>query len=184
MGVALSPGWRAASQEETARLQDSTPIVRTRVQWLSSSVSPLVFVSLIHFQTLEVDVLGFWGGDLSNSFFSFWNSPILFALETLGRIRCLLGPRSPVHLFRATVPSFTCLADLPGGGGLEACRPSPSNSVFLGKTLIKVSEAEKRLGAAERDFIHTASLSFLTPLRNFLEGDWKTISVRRLGPLL
>lgn len=47
-----------------------------------------------------------------------------------------------------------------------------------GKTLIKVSEAEKRLGAAERDFIHAASINFLTPLRNFLEGDWKTISVR------
>ncbi|KAG8512808.1 Endophilin-B2 [Galemys pyrenaicus] len=45
-----------------------------------------------------------------------------------------------------------------------------------GKTLIKVAEAEKRLGAAERDFIHTASINFLTPLRNFLEGDWKTIS--------
>uniref|UniRef100_A0A8D1B321 Endophilin-B2 n=1 Tax=Sus scrofa TaxID=9823 RepID=A0A8D1B321_PIG len=49
-----------------------------------------------------------------------------------------------------------------------------------GKTLIKVAEAEKRLGAAERDFIHTASINFLTPLRNFLEGDWKTISERRL----
>ncbi|XP_048200394.1 endophilin-B2 isoform X6 [Perognathus longimembris pacificus] len=48
-----------------------------------------------------------------------------------------------------------------------------------GKTLIKVSEAEKRLGAAERDFIHTASISFLTPLRNFLEGDWKTIAKER-----
>lgn len=58
-----------------------------------------------------------------------------------------------------------------------------SNSVFSGKTLIKVAEAEKRLGAAERDFIHTASINFLTPLRNFLEGDWKTISVRDLGPL-
>nr|KAF6434438.1 SH3 domain containing GRB2 like, endophilin B2 [Molossus molossus] len=33
-----------------------------------------------------------------------------------------------------------------------------------GKTLIKVAEAEKRLGAAERDFIHTASINFLTPL--------------------
>ncbi|XP_016819349.1 endophilin-B2 isoform X4 [Cricetulus griseus] len=52
-------------------------------------------------------------------------------------------------------------------------------STPYGKTLIKVSEAEKRLGAAERDFIHTASLSFLTPLRNFLEGDWKTISKER-----
>uniref|UniRef100_A0A3Q1MCB6 Endophilin-B2 n=1 Tax=Bos taurus TaxID=9913 RepID=A0A3Q1MCB6_BOVIN len=49
-----------------------------------------------------------------------------------------------------------------------------------GKTLIKVAEAEKHLGAAERDFIHTASINFLTPLRNFLEGDWKTISVRSL----
>nr|XP_004671840.1 endophilin-B2 isoform X6 [Jaculus jaculus] len=48
-----------------------------------------------------------------------------------------------------------------------------------GQTLIQVSEAEKRLGAAERDFIHAASISFLTPLRNFLEGDWKTISKER-----
>ncbi|XP_023586568.1 endophilin-B2 isoform X4 [Trichechus manatus latirostris] len=48
-----------------------------------------------------------------------------------------------------------------------------------GKTLIKVAEAEKRLGGAERDFIHTASINFLTPLRNFLEGDWKTISKER-----
>ncbi|XP_066112088.1 endophilin-B2 isoform X1 [Saccopteryx bilineata] len=48
-----------------------------------------------------------------------------------------------------------------------------------GKTLIKVAEAEKRLGAAERDFIHTASINFLTPLRNFLEGDWKTITKER-----
>ncbi|XP_047380011.1 endophilin-B2 isoform X11 [Sciurus carolinensis] len=48
-----------------------------------------------------------------------------------------------------------------------------------GTTLVKVSEAEKRLGAAERDFIHAASVSFLTPLRNFLEGDWKTISKER-----
>lgn len=46
-----------------------------------------------------------------------------------------------------------------------------------------MAEAEKRLGAAERDFIHTASINFLTPLRNFLEGDWKTISVRDRGPL-
>ncbi|XP_038600944.1 endophilin-B2 isoform X12 [Tachyglossus aculeatus] len=48
-----------------------------------------------------------------------------------------------------------------------------------GKTLTKVSEAEKQLGAAERDFIHSASISFLTPLRNFLEGDWRTISKER-----
>ncbi|KAM9218029.1 endophilin-B2 isoform 3-T3 [Leptosomus discolor] len=48
-----------------------------------------------------------------------------------------------------------------------------------GKTLIKVGETQRRLGAAERDFIHCASLNFLTPLRNFLEGDWRTISKER-----
>lgn len=49
----------------------------------------------------------------------------------------------------------------------------------VGKTLIKVGETERRLGGAERDFIHGASINFLTPLRNFLEGDWRTISVRK-----
>ncbi|XP_029855302.1 endophilin-B2 isoform X5 [Haliaeetus albicilla] len=48
-----------------------------------------------------------------------------------------------------------------------------------GKTLIKVGETQRRLGAAERDFIHSASINFLTPLRNFLEGDWRTISKER-----
>ncbi|XP_031986681.1 endophilin-B2 isoform X2 [Corvus moneduloides] len=48
-----------------------------------------------------------------------------------------------------------------------------------GKTLIKVGETQRRLGAAEREFIHSASINFLTPLRNFLEGDWRTISKER-----
>uniref|UniRef100_A0A7N6AUM1 Endophilin-B1 n=1 Tax=Anabas testudineus TaxID=64144 RepID=A0A7N6AUM1_ANATE len=45
-----------------------------------------------------------------------------------------------------------------------------------GNTLMKVGECEKRLGAAEREFLQTSAISFLTPLRNFLEGDWRTIS--------
>lgn len=49
--------------------------------------------------------------------------------------------------------------------------------IVAGKTLIKVGETQRRLGAAEREFIHSASINFLTPLRNFLEGDWRTISV-------
>ncbi|XP_056131559.1 endophilin-B2-like isoform X2 [Lampris incognitus] len=48
-----------------------------------------------------------------------------------------------------------------------------------GKTLIKVSECERRLGEAQRDFLQSSSISFLTPLRNFLEGDWRTISKER-----
>ncbi|XP_037115436.1 endophilin-B2a isoform X7 [Syngnathus acus] len=45
-----------------------------------------------------------------------------------------------------------------------------------GSSLIKVGECERRLGASEREFLHTSAISFLTPLRNFLEGDWRTIS--------
>ncbi|XP_010748188.1 endophilin-B2a isoform X1 [Larimichthys crocea] len=48
-----------------------------------------------------------------------------------------------------------------------------------GSTLIEVGECERRLGAAEREFLQTSAISFLTPLRNFLEGDWKTISKER-----
>ncbi|XP_050930888.1 endophilin-B2 isoform X3 [Lates calcarifer] len=48
-----------------------------------------------------------------------------------------------------------------------------------GSTLIQVGECERRLGAAEREFLQTSAISFLTPLRNFLEGDWKTISKER-----
>lgn len=47
----------------------------------------------------------------------------------------------------------------------------------LGSTLITVGEYQKRLGGAEREFLQTSAATFLTPLRNFLEGDWRTISV-------
>ncbi|XP_074871159.1 endophilin-B2 isoform X1 [Carettochelys insculpta] len=48
-----------------------------------------------------------------------------------------------------------------------------------GKTLLRVGETQKRLGGAERDFMHSASVNFLNPLRNFLEGDWRTITKER-----
>lgn len=50
--------------------------------------------------------------------------------------------------------------------------------VFVGSTLITVGEYQKRLGGAERDLLQASAVGFLTPLRNFLEGDWRTISVR------
>ncbi|XP_011477949.1 endophilin-B2 isoform X5 [Oryzias latipes] len=48
-----------------------------------------------------------------------------------------------------------------------------------GSTLVKVGECERRLGAVEKDFIQTADISFLSPLRNFLEGDCRIISKER-----
>ena len=47
----------------------------------------------------------------------------------------------------------------------------------VGSTLTIVGEYQKKLGGAEREFLQTSAASFLTPLRNFLEGDWRTISV-------
>ncbi|XP_056290194.1 endophilin-B1a [Pseudoliparis swirei] len=44
-----------------------------------------------------------------------------------------------------------------------------------GKALIKCGETEKQLGGAERELIQSSAINFLTPFRNFLEGDFKTI---------
>ncbi|XP_043941649.1 endophilin-B1 [Protopterus annectens] len=48
-----------------------------------------------------------------------------------------------------------------------------------GNALIKCGETQKRIGGAEQEFMQTSALNFLTPFRNFLEGDYKTISKER-----
>uniref|UniRef100_A0A8C2LDV6 Endophilin-B1 n=1 Tax=Cricetulus griseus TaxID=10029 RepID=A0A8C2LDV6_CRIGR len=48
-----------------------------------------------------------------------------------------------------------------------------------GNALIKCGEAQKRIGTADRELIQTSALNFLTPLRNFIEGDYKTITKER-----
>ncbi|XP_063154287.1 endophilin-B1 isoform X2 [Candoia aspera] len=48
-----------------------------------------------------------------------------------------------------------------------------------GNALIKCGETQKRIGAADRELIQTAAINFLTPLRNFIEGDYKTITRER-----
>ncbi|OPJ67802.1 endophilin-B2 isoform B [Patagioenas fasciata monilis] len=76
------------------------------------------------------------------------------------------------------VPSRVTNGELLAQYMTEAANDFGSGTPY-GKTLIKVGETQRRLGAAERDFIHSASINFLTPLRNFLEGDWRTISKER-----
>nr|XP_041573871.1 endophilin-B1 isoform X3 [Taeniopygia guttata] len=48
-----------------------------------------------------------------------------------------------------------------------------------GNALIKCGETQKRIGAADRELIQTSAINFLTPLRNFIEGDYKTITKER-----
>uniref|UniRef100_A0AAX7T7V5 SH3-domain GRB2-like endophilin B2b n=1 Tax=Astatotilapia calliptera TaxID=8154 RepID=A0AAX7T7V5_ASTCA len=74
------------------------------------------------------------------------------------------------------LPSRTTNAELLGQYMLDAAIEFGSDTPY-GKTLITVAEYQKRLGGAEREFLHTSAVTFLSPLRNFLEGDWRTISV-------
>ncbi|XP_017350673.1 endophilin-B1b isoform X1 [Ictalurus punctatus] len=48
-----------------------------------------------------------------------------------------------------------------------------------GNALIKCGEVEKQLGGSEREFIQSSAINFLTPFRNFIDGDYKTISKER-----
>lgn len=48
-----------------------------------------------------------------------------------------------------------------------------------GNALIKCGETQKQIGGAEREFIQSTAINFLTPFRNFLEGDFKTILKER-----
>ncbi|XP_058472728.1 endophilin-B2-like isoform X2 [Solea solea] len=76
------------------------------------------------------------------------------------------------------IPSRTTNAELLGQYMLDAATDFGPEAPY-GQTLITVGEYQKRLGGAEREFIHTSATTFLSPLRNFLEGDWKTISKER-----
>ncbi|XP_028667230.1 endophilin-B1 isoform X3 [Erpetoichthys calabaricus] len=48
-----------------------------------------------------------------------------------------------------------------------------------GNALAKCGETQKQIGSGEREFIQSTAINFLTPFRNFLEGDFKTISKER-----
>ncbi|XP_041666068.1 endophilin-B2-like isoform X2 [Cheilinus undulatus] len=76
------------------------------------------------------------------------------------------------------IPSRTTNAELLGQYMLDAAAEFGPETPY-GKTLITVGEYQKRLGGAEREFLHTTTMNFFTPLRNFLEGDWRTISKER-----
>ncbi|XP_068430376.1 endophilin-B2b [Clinocottus analis] len=76
------------------------------------------------------------------------------------------------------LPSRTTNPELLGQSMLEAANDFGPATPY-GSTLITVGEYQKRLGGAERELLQTSAVGFLTPLRNFLEGDWRTISKER-----
>ncbi|XP_035292014.1 endophilin-B2a isoform X12 [Anguilla anguilla] len=76
------------------------------------------------------------------------------------------------------VPSRTTNGELLGQYMLDAAKDFGPGTPY-GSTLIKVGECQRRLGGGEREFMQTSAINFLTPLRNFLDGDWRTISKER-----
>ncbi|KAM4663719.1 endophilin-B2 isoform 2-T2 [Discoglossus pictus] len=105
--------------------------------------------------------------------------------KILRQTECLLQPNPSARVeeflyekLDRKVPSRVTNGELLGQYMNEAANEFGPGSPY-GQTLIKVGETQKRLGVAERDFIHSSSINFLTPLRNFLEGDWRTISKER-----
>ncbi|XP_058641054.1 endophilin-B2a isoform X2 [Onychostoma macrolepis] len=76
------------------------------------------------------------------------------------------------------VPPRPTNGEILGQFMLEAAKEFGPGTPY-GSTLIKVGDCQRRLGGAEREYLQTSSISFLTPLRNFLEGDWRTISRER-----
>uniref|UniRef100_A0AAR2L612 SH3 domain-containing protein n=1 Tax=Pygocentrus nattereri TaxID=42514 RepID=A0AAR2L612_PYGNA len=74
------------------------------------------------------------------------------------------------------IPTRTTNGELLGQYMQDAAKDFGPGTPY-GSTLITVGEYQKKLGGAEREFLQASAVSFLTPLRNFLEGDWRTISV-------
>uniref|UniRef100_A0A3B4DXX9 Endophilin-B1 n=1 Tax=Pygocentrus nattereri TaxID=42514 RepID=A0A3B4DXX9_PYGNA len=76
------------------------------------------------------------------------------------------------------VPTRANNHELLGEGMIDAGHEFGPGTAY-GSALIKCGETEKQLGSAEKEFIHSAAINFLTPFRNFIDGDFKTISKER-----
>nr|QEG99544.1 endophilin B2 [Clarias batrachus] len=76
------------------------------------------------------------------------------------------------------IPTRTTNGELLGHYMQDAAKDFGSGTAY-GSTLYTVGDYQRRLGIAEREFLQASAVSFLTPLRNFLEGDWRTISKER-----
>jgi hypothetical protein len=54
-----------------------------------------------------------------------------------------------------------------------------SRSIILhsGSTLIKCGQTHQKLGHAYKDFIQSAAMGYMQPLKSYLEGEMKSITV-------
>ncbi|XP_038601011.1 endophilin-B1 isoform X4 [Tachyglossus aculeatus] len=76
------------------------------------------------------------------------------------------------------VPSRTNNPELLGQYMIDAGNDFGPGTAY-GNALIKCGETQRRIGTADRELIQTSAINFLNPLRNFIEGDYKTIAKER-----
>jgi hypothetical protein len=48
---------------------------------------------------------------------------------------------------------------------------------YSGSTLIKCGNCHQKLGLAHKEFIHSAASGFMQPLKSFLDGEMKSLTV-------
>ncbi|CAJ1074373.1 endophilin-B1-like [Xyrichtys novacula] len=66
------------------------------------------------------------------------------------------------------------LGDMMIQAGMEIGSSTP-----YGTAMLKCGETQKQLGEAERQFVQSTNIHFLTPLRSFSEGEYKAIQTER-----
>jgi endophilin-B len=50
--------------------------------------------------------------------------------------------------------------------------------LHLGSALIKCGHIHQKLGQANKEFIQSAATGFMQPLKSFLDGEMKTLTVK------
>jgi endophilin-B len=49
---------------------------------------------------------------------------------------------------------------------------------YSGSTLIKCGQTHQKLGLIYKDFIQSSAMGYMQPLKSFLEGEMKSITVK------
>ncbi|XP_025756581.1 endophilin-B1 isoform X2 [Oreochromis niloticus] len=108
-----------------------------------------------------------------------WTDQIISQTEAL--LQPSLGVRLEDRLYQHlewNVPPRPRAVELLGDHMTQAGLEIGSNTPY-GTALIRCGEAQKQLGEAERKFVQSTNIHFLTPLRSFTEGEYKAIQNER-----
>ncbi|XP_028251378.1 endophilin-B1-like [Parambassis ranga] len=104
-----------------------------------------------------------------------WTDQIIAQTEVL--LQPSPGARLEDRLYERlewSVPPRPRAHELLGDEMTQAGLEIGSNSPY-GMALVRCGEAQKQLGEAERKFVQSTNIHFLTPLRSFTEGEYRAI---------